>query len=126
MPLSFYIGKKKYGINLNYFRNWHYQVSKKIKGKYADHALPQLQGIKFTDKVSITFILWKRDNRRIERANPLSIHEKFFCDAMVKAGCLPDDNDDYIQSSHYYTGGVDKLNPRVDVIISQSNPNALM
>ena len=47
----------------------------------------------------------------------LSIHEKFFCDAMTEYGCIADDNDDYIKSTKYLSGGIDKENPRVEIII---------
>ena len=48
--------------------------------------------------------------------NP-SRHEKFFCDSLVDLGKLPDDNDDYILESHYYTGSVDVVDPRVEIFI---------
>lgn len=118
MPLSITIGNKKHSINLNPYRNLHYQVLNKLKKEYKEIVGEQIEWLRFDGKIKLTFILWKRDRRKIDRANPLSIHEKFFCDALVDYGCIPDDNDDYISSSHYYTGGIDKKNPRVDIIIT--------
>ena len=130
MPLHFFIERKtkddlKCIINMNQYRNWHYQVSNKVKHLYCEHAYHQLFDIRFDYKISLTFILWKEKNYKQDRANALSIHEKFFCDAMVYAGCIPDDNDNFINSSHYYTGGVDKNNPRVEIIISPSSIDGL-
>jgi len=62
--------------------------------------------------------MFRGDNRRVDRANVLSIHEKFFCDALTKHGFIPDDNDKHIKSTHYYSGGIDKLNPRVEIEIT--------
>lgn len=120
MPLYFDEGKKKITrryINLNSYRNWHFIVSNNIKKKYKEAAFEQIKDLKFNDKIRLKFVLWKRDKRRIDRANPLSIHEKFFCDALTETGCIPDDNDDFIVSTTYETGGIDKANPRVDIHI---------
>lgn len=118
MPLYFKLSKsdkgKKYHINLNNYRNWHYQVSNNLKKLYKACASHQLEGLKF-GQIDITFKLWKASRRRIDRANPLSIHEKFFCDALTELACIPDDNDDYINSTTYLTGGIDKDNPRVEI-----------
>jgi len=50
-------------------------------------------------------------------SNVLSIHDKFFCDALVELGKLPDDNYKYIPEVKYVFREVDKLNPRVDIYI---------
>lgn len=113
-------GKKRY-INLNNYRNWHYQVSNQLKIAYKNIVNQEMQQFRLLklNKIALTFILYKGDKRKVDRANVLSIHEKFFCDALVDLGYLPDDNDNYIQSTHYYSGDLDRLNPRVDVIIEQ-------
>lgn len=49
--------------------------------------------------------------------NVLSIHDKFFCDALVDLGKLPDDNYHFIPSIAFHMGEVNKLNPRVDIEI---------
>jgi len=120
MPLYIQLSKsekgKKYHLNLNNYRNWHYQVSNNLKKAYKEIAKSKLKTHKF-GLMDITFTLWKKDRRRIDRANPLSIHEKFFCDALTELGCIPDDNDEYIYSTTYLTGGIDKENPRVDIEI---------
>ena len=106
-------------LNLNQYRNWCFQVSNTLKRMYKERAQEFLQDLRFNNKIQLTFILWKKDKRRIDRANPLSVHEKFFCDALTEFKCIPDDNDEFIESSHYYTGGIDSKNPRVDIIIKE-------
>jgi hypothetical protein len=81
----------------------------------------QLEGIKFDSPIKLTFTVFKSSNRKIDRANILCITEKFFCDALVEYGCIVDDNDEYIISTSYYTGGVDKVNPRVEIKVELGN-----
>lgn len=125
MPLYFTLGIKKrknHHLNLNNYRNWHYQVSNKLKYMYKDYVFPQLTGMRFSN-IDLTFILWTPDKRKRDRSNVLCVHEKFFCDALVELGCIGDDNDKYINSTHYYTGGLDRENPRVDISIKERKPS---
>jgi len=128
MPLYFMVERKtkddkKCVINLNQYRNWHYQLSNLLKKKYCEYAWHQLKDHTFNFEISLKFVLYKEKNYKQDRSNALSIHEKFFCDAMVYAGCIGDDNDKFIESSHYYTGGVDRNNPRVEIIITPAKPS---
>lgn len=115
-PIDIYINKN-YHLNLNNYRNWHYLVSNSVKKEYTELLVRQLRGLKMKTPVEITFILYKPSKRKIDRSNVLSIVEKFFCDALVHYGCIPDDDDKHIVSTHYSTGGIDKYNPRVEIYI---------
>jgi hypothetical protein len=113
---------KKYHINLNNYRNWHPHVSNNIKKRYKDIAQQRLNAstLNFPQGfVVLDYTLYRGDKRKIDRANVLSIHEKFFCDALVELGFIPDDNDDHIESSHFYSGCIDRDNPRVDILIKE-------
>jgi hypothetical protein len=105
-------------INLNEYRNWHYIVSNQIKERYKEMVESKIKGIKFVGRVKLHFVLYQGSNRRVDRANVLSIHEKFFCDALTACGCLTDDNDNFIEETRYTSGQVDKFNPRVEIIIT--------
>ncbi len=124
MPLAVYLPRKtmppvKYIINKNNERNWNPFVCKKVKAAYAEEMAPKIKDLRFILPVKLTFTLWKATLRKTDRTNVLSQHEKFACDALVEYGCLVDDNDDFIHSSHYYTGGIDRENPRVDIEIKE-------
>lgn len=122
MPLHIEIGKnkiKKHSINMNQYRNWHFQVSNKIKQKYQDLVSKQLKEhkLKRYKKISLDFVIYYGSKRKSDRSNFLSIHEKFFCDALVKMQIIEDDNDMFIESSHYYSG-YDKNDPRCEIFIN--------
>ena len=119
MPLYFKIGTKNQHINLNKFRNNHFQLNNEMKIMYADLAAAKLRlhRGKNYKKIKLEFTYYKPTKAKRDRANILSITEKFFCDAMTKIGVIPDDNDDYIKSSFYQSGGLDRDNPRVDIKI---------
>ena len=110
---------KRVYLNLNYFRNLHFVVNNQAKVIYCSQMRKQLEGLKLKTPIVLTFILYRKDKRKGDRANPLSICEKFFCDALVHWKCLKDDKDEFIESSHYYTGGVDKENPRVEIDVAE-------
>lgn len=118
-PLYLDMGVKKirrYYFNLNQYRNWHFLVSNKLKTQYKSLMLPQIESLRY-DKIKLELTYFKPSKRKTDRSNVLSIHEKFFCDALVESGCLEDDNDDFLESTHYYSGGIDRINPRVEIKI---------
>lgn len=108
----------RYYINFNNYHNWHFQVRNKLKIKYKDILAPKVEGITI-GRMFMVFTLHRADKRRVDRSNILALHEKFFCDGFVRCGCIRDDNDDYLESSHYYTGNIDKQNPRVDIELKE-------
>lgn len=108
----------KKALNLNVYRNLHFIVNNQMKILYKEKLLDQLYGLSF-GKIKLTFVLFKASRRKIDRSNFCSIVEKFFCDALVELGCIPDDRDEYIISTHYFTGGVDPANPRCEIIIEE-------
>jgi hypothetical protein len=110
---------KKVIINLNNYRNWQFHMNNQVKRAYKEIAEPKIQGLRFMLPVKLTFTLWKGTLRKVDRSNVLSITEKFFCDALVECGCLADDSDEYIHSTHYKTGGIDRDNPRCDIKIQE-------
>ncbi|KKL95388.1 hypothetical protein LCGC14_1855120 [marine sediment metagenome] len=113
---------RKYHFNLNNYRNWNPHLSNELKKMYKDITERKLNDAKFLaplNPVELTFVMYRGDKRKVDRANVLSIHEKFFCDALVELGYMGDDNDKFITSSHYYSGGLDRENPRVDIIIKE-------
>lgn len=109
---------KKIYLNLNVYRNLHFILNNQAKDIYCKLMERQLLGLRCDEPVEITFTLFKGRNTRVDRSNILSIVEKFFCDALVHHNCIPDDNDEYIKTTHYKSGGLDRKNPRVEIDIN--------
>jgi len=129
-PLFIYLPRKtkpdkKIIINLNNYRNLHYIINNETKKEYKEVIKKQLKGLKYTEPIRLYFKLFKGSKRISDRANVLSIHEKFFCDALTECGCIVDDNDEYILSTHYSSGEIDKENPRVEITIATEVANKL-
>ena len=118
-PLWYRLSKsetgKKYHLNLNNYHNWHFSTRNNLKIRYQLDMKEQLQGKCFGSYVDLNMKLIRGDNRRVDRANVLCLHEKFFCDAMVQHGCIVDDSDKYIRSSTYSSGEVNKDDPHVEI-----------
>ena len=116
---------KVYSLNLNTYRNLHFIVNNQLKEIYEQQMYEKLKNVYFNNPVRLTFVLYKRDRRIIDRSNFLCIVEKFFCDCLTKFSCIPDDNDKYIVSTIYKTGGIDPKNPRVEIQIEELTENEL-
>lgn len=120
-PLWVYVGNKKYILNLNKYRNWHYRVNNFVKIAYKKIMREQIVKIRKPFKnVEISYTVYRDSNRKFDIGNVCSIHQKFFEDACVEYGLIPDDKASVIQAVHYYNGGVDKENPCVMIEIKEA------
>ncbi len=121
LPLEVhYSKKKKFILNLNNYRNAHYRVLSISKSLYSDNLVPRLKDFdRFTEPVSLTYTYYARSKRRLDISNPCSIIDKFACDALVKAEILEDDSFKQIKEVVYKFGGVEKDNPRCELVISK-------
>lgn len=122
LPLALTLPRKtkkdrRVALNLNEYRNWQFHLSNDLKVRFCALMESQMKGVVLPHPVVLTFTLFKKDKRIGDRANVLSVVEKFACDSLVHHGCLPDDNDNFIIESHYKSGGIDKENPRVEMVV---------
>ena len=119
-------GKKNIPINLGWYRNAHYQTSNNIKRKFKEHIAPQFDGLEpITGQVSIHFTYYAARNNSPDLDNFTSVAKKFFQDAMVELGLIPDDNINYIVETSESYGGIDRERPRVEAIITKPKTNYL-
>jgi len=89
-----YVSGKKYALNLNVYRNCHYHILNQMKVNFKHNIIAEHIDIltyKF-DKVKITYTIIPNDKRLFDTKNVESIVDKFFCDALVECGIIPDDN----------------------------------
>lgn len=119
-PLCLYIKKKKFILNLNNYRNTHYRVLNSAKVFYKLYMKQQIEKIpRLQPPLQITYTVFKGDKRNCDIGNICSVHQKFFEDALVELGKLPDDNHNMIKKTIYEWGGIDKINPCVEIMIEE-------
>lgn len=71
----------------------------------------------YEEPVILTYTYYAKTKRRLDVSNPCSIIDKFTCDALVKANVLKDDSFKQIKEVIYKFGGIDKDNPRCELVI---------
>lgn len=91
-PLQLMVGlRKKFILNLNQYRNTHFRVLNYAKQLYKDWMKPQIIKSKKKDKIITVYKVYANSNRHYDVGNVCCVHEKFFEDAFVELGKLPDD-----------------------------------
>ena len=119
LPLEIPISaSKKFILNLNNYRNTHYHSLNKSKVNYAELVSSLLgDNTKTYDQIKLTYTYYPKDKRKRDISNICSIVDKYFCDSLVELGIIPDDNYEHLKEVKYVFGGIDRENPRVEVII---------
>ena len=113
------ISDKKFILNLNNYRNTHYQSLNQAKVVYKEFIATQVLLLPEMMLISTHMTLYPKTQRRTDVPNVISIHEKFFMDALVELGKLPDDDYYHHITGSWSFGGVDKDNPRVEIEIRE-------
>lgn len=122
LPLSVPVTKaKSWTLNLNPYRNAHHHTLDKAKKNYKALIWNAIRKLPALPPVTITYTLFPANRRSVDVANVCSIQDKFFCDALVEAGRLPDDSFEHVVSVCYRFGGVDRSNPRVEATIEPAS-----
>lgn len=121
-------------LNLNNFRNAHHRVLSDAKIKYTKlvrEIIPEdVVGMFRGKRVAISFVYYHGNRRKCDPSNPVSIIEKFFCDAITPKldqygeeewiGLIDEDNYQVlVRHDGWVFGGVDKENPRCEVTITE-------
>jgi len=105
---------KRIPLNLNSYRNLHHHISNAVKVQYKEEMRQQIQAIiKLTWPIKIKYRYFLKVKSDV--ANVHAIVDKFFCDALVELGRLPDDNINYIVGASYMFAGFDRKNPRCEI-----------
>lgn len=110
---------KRVSLNLNYFRNAKHFELNALKIAYTETMREQIQSIikvKWPIKLRCRYYL----QRKSDIGNWHSIVEKFFCDALVQFGRIPDDNVQYIIGGNYHFAGYDPKNPRCEIELMEN------
>lgn len=111
-------GVAKDGLSVNWYRNAHYRISNNAKKKFKKLISEQIDKFEpIEGKVKIRYTYYAKHNNSPDLDNFVGTVKKFFQDAIVENGLLPDDNVNYIVANSERYGGVDKENPRVEAEI---------
>jgi len=108
---------KKISINLNTYRNLHFQVNNQCKKMYKELMREQLQNRIIDTPVEVTYQVFKPSKRSLDKMNVVSIASKYFLDAVTEYGCWDDDNDDNVKTETILPTQHDKDNPRIEITI---------
>ena len=120
LPLRVAISKnKEFALNLNQYRNAHFHVLNKAKSEFTNIALKLIQeaGIPMLAQVTLEYIVYPGTRQLCDVNNICTIVNKFFSDTLVEAKVISDDNYKFVPESRFRFGGIDRENPRVDVVI---------
>ena len=111
-------GKVNFSLNLNQYRNAHYFKLNDSKIAFKAYMKDQIELLPAMDKIAITYTLYPKTHKLVDISNVCSIVDKYFSDALVELGKIPDDNYKHVLGIMYRFGSVDKLNPRVEILVS--------
>lgn len=125
-PLKILCSKvRSWILNLNSYRNTHYRVLNTCKINYKKYMERQIKKLPYMDKIACIYTAYNGTKRSFDLGNVCAVHEKFFEDAMVELGKLPDDNINHIPLVIYMYGGLDKDKPRVEIDILELNKETI-
>ena len=110
---------KRVSLNMNTYRNLHHRTSNDAKKAYTKLVSEQLIDLDIQTPVEITYKVYKASNRRLDKMNVISVVSKFLLDAITEYGCWEDDNDIHVKTETILPTELDRVNPRVEVIIKE-------
>ena len=111
--------KRQFILNLNNYRNAYFRTLNTAKIAYKKFMEEQILSeiYKPLEKIAIQYKVFKGDRRRFDIGNITSIHQKFFEDAIVELGKLPDDRHENLPMTFDTFGGISTDRPRVEITI---------
>lgn len=118
-PLFVIKNKKgdRWWVNWNNINNSHHHQYNKCKHLFSEAVQPLLKDVGSAEEVALVFTFYPPSKRRYDLTNVCGAVDKFFCDALVTAGCIPDDDYKHVPDVRYLFGEVDKDNPRMQIEI---------
>jgi hypothetical protein len=109
--------KSKFILNLNNYRNAHFlklNAAKIAFKKEVEDQILAAQKQEKSAKFRLIYTLFPKSNRRIDTNNPLTIIDKFFCDALTEFGFWEDDDSKHLIETIFRPSEVSPENPRAE------------
>jgi Holliday junction resolvase RusA-like endonuclease len=119
---------KRHWINLNNYRNWHYQTASNTKILFKEAIADQLNMLPdlslLWGQITLHYVLYPPNAKLRDLGNSVSIVDKYFADALVELGKFKDDNCSGIPAYSCEVGEIDRKNPRMEVFIRPFKPKS--
>jgi hypothetical protein len=109
-------------LNLNVYRNLHFYKLNYQKKAFQDFVKPLLCGLPAMEAVSLHYEINPKGGSRLDTMNVGSIVDKFFSDALVINGIIPDDDYKHVVGNSFSFGSLCPENPHVLVTITETKP----
>lgn len=113
--------KKKVLLNLNTYRNAHYQTLNYMKKEFK-RIFTERYG-KFPgppmEKCFLEYTIFFPSARRTDLSNVACIVDKFESDCLVELGYIVEDNREVVDLIYYRDGGIDRENPRAELKVTE-------
>lgn len=108
-------------LNLNVFRNLHFYKLNYQKKAFQAYVKPLLSGLPSMEAVTLHYEVNPKGGSRLDTMNVGSIVDKFFSDALVENGIIPDDDYKHVVGNSFSFGSLHPLDPHVLVTITETN-----
>ena len=116
--------KRRYSINLNTYRNLHFQVNNNLKKIYKEMVKRKITAFgnikipKISAPISLTLTYFNGTKRKSDLENNCIIHVKYLLDALVELWVIPTDDYDTVKKIVFIYWGYEKNNARVCIQIN--------
>jgi hypothetical protein len=124
LPLRMKVNKAgdQESLNLNVFRNLHFYKLNHQKKAFQAFVKPLLSGIPPMETIRLRYELNPKGGHRLDMMNVGSIIDKFFSDALVENGIIPDDDYKHLDKATFSFGRICPEDPHVLVTIIETEP----
>lgn len=118
VPTRVKVSKKSYfTLNLNQYRNTHYQILNKAKVAFEMEVSKAISSVPKLKTVHLIYTVHPNTKRKFDVSNVCSVVDKFFCDTLVKFNRLKDDNYEVVKQVTYSIGDMREY-PCVEIKIT--------
>ena len=109
---------KTFNLNLNVYRNTSFRELSSWKKLFSIEVEPLIKHLPTMNKIRIEYRLYPASARTMDVSNICCIVDKFFTDALVESGKIPDDSYKHLDQVLYTYGSVSQNNPHVLALIT--------
>ena len=109
-------------LNLNVYRNLHFYKLNFQKKAFHDFVKPLLSGLPSMEAISLHYQINPKGGSRLDTMNVGSVVDKFFSDALVLCGIVPDDDYKHVVRNDFEFGSLCPNDPHVLVTITETKP----